>query len=159
MGAVYTVEFENVAVVESRDFFELRPVADRPLRIIGLVIAQSTEFGDAAEEMMRWQIIRGHATTGSGGATPTPRPVLPDQATVGFAADTNNTTLAAGGTPVNLHSDVFNVRTGLIWTPPPKLQIGTDNGEGFLVVRLLSTPTDSISFNGTIYVAEGIFGV
>lgn len=155
MAQVYSVEFENIAYAESRDFFELRPVADRPIKILGIFIGQSTELGDTGEEFMRWQIMRGHASSGTGGATPTPRPLKPDQATVGFAADTSNSSLAGGGTPVNLHSDTFNVRTGLILVPTPEMQIGTDNGEGFLVVRLLSTPTDSITFNGTIYVAEG----
>ncbi len=67
MGRVYSVNFENVAVTALQDLFEISPADDKPVRILGLFLSQSTELGDAAEEMLRIQVIRGHNTGGSGG--------------------------------------------------------------------------------------------
>lgn len=153
MGRIYTVEFENVAVTASQDFFELTAADDKPIRIIGLFLAQYSDLGDAAEEILRFRVIRGHTTSGSGGATATPRPVAVSDAAAGFTCEINNTTIASAGTAVNLHSDSFNIRTGTqIWLPPG-CGWGTTQAT-LLVVRLLAAPADSLSMSGTLYVEE-----
>lgn len=154
MGRVYTVQFENVAVTEDQDLFEISPADDKPVRLLALYLSQSTETGDAAEEMMRIQVIRGHSTGGSGGSAPTPAPIDPDSPAAGFAAEVNNTTIASAGTGVVLHSEAFNVRAGLalIWTPettPMARQANTT-----IVVRLMANPADSVTMGGTLYVEE-----
>lgn len=152
--AVYTVEFENVAVTASQDFFEITPADDRPVALLGLELYQYTDFADAAEEILRCRIIRGHATGGSGGSAPTPRPIDPRSAAAGFAAEVNNTTIASTGSPVNLTSFYFNIRVGyMIWWPP-RIQPKADQADTTIVVRLLANPTDSLSMCGTLYVEE-----
>lgn len=154
MGRIYTVEFENVAVTASQDFFELTAADDKPLRIIGLFLSQFSDLGDAAEEILRFRVIRGHTTSGSGGSTATPRPMLASDAAAGFTCEINNTTIASAGTAVNLHSDSFNIRTGTqIWLPPG-CGWGTNQTAGLLAVRLMAAPTDSLSMSGTLYVDE-----
>ena len=157
MGRIYTVEFENRVVANAdatHDLFELTPATDQPIEIQGIFLSQSTEVGDASEEQLRIQVIRGHATSGSGGAAATPRPTNPNDAAAGFTAEVENTTVASTGTPVNLHSDTWNVRVP--FSPPelPGWFWGCSAAETLIVVRLLSTVTDDITMSGTLYVWE-----
>lgn len=59
MRGVYTVIFENVSVSAAQDLFELLAADDKPLAVVGLMISQISDVGDAAEEMLRLEIIRG----------------------------------------------------------------------------------------------------
>jgi hypothetical protein len=154
MGRVYSVNFENVAVTEDQDLFEISPADDKPVRLLGLFLSQSTETGDAAEEMMRIQVLRGHSTGGSGGSAPTPTPIDPDSPAAGFASEVNNTTIASAGTAVALHSEAFNVRSGMAhwWTPETAPM--ARQGNTTIVVRVMANPADSVTMSGTLYVEE-----
>ena len=154
MGRVYTVQFENVAVTAAQDFFEITPADDKPVQILGLFLSQNSEIGDAQEEFMRVQIIRGYTTGGSGGMAPTPIPLDPADAAAGFTAEVNNTTVASAGTAVVLHSETFNERVGMATWWPPECTPRAHQGNTTLVVRLLAAPADSVSMSGTLYVQE-----
>ena len=153
-GRVYTVTFENVAVTVAQDLFEITPADDKPVEIIGLSVSQSTELGDAAEEQLRIQIIRGHTTSGSGGTAPTPVPVNPNDTAAGFTAEVNNTTIASVGTTTIPYSKTFNVRVGLDEWFPQETEPKAGQGNTTIVVRLLAAPADSITMGGTLWVRE-----
>lgn len=153
-GRVYTVEFEATAVTAQVDFFEFTPADDKPIEVLGLFLSQSSDVGDAAEEILRYRVIRGHTTGGSGGSAPTPRPVDRSGPAAGFAAETLNTTIASVGTTHNLHSDTFNVRTGLALWLPDGCEWGATQADTTLVVRLMAAPADSLTMSGTAYVRE-----
>lgn len=152
--SAYTVVFGGVAVTAQQDLFEITPADDRPVEILGLFLSQTTEAGDTAEEQLRYAIIRGHTTSGSGGSAPTPQLLEPRAAAAGFTAEVNNTTIASAGTAVTLHDDSFNVRAGLALWFPPECTHAADQSNTTIVVRLLTTPADSITMNGTLYVME-----
>lgn len=154
MSRMYTVEFENVAVTASQDFFELTAADDKPIAIVGIMLSQYSDVKDAEEEILRIRVIRGHATSGSGGSTATPRPLSSNDAAAGFTCEINNTTIASTGTALNLFSDAFNIRTGLVHWFPPDCELATDQAAGLLVVRLLAAPADSLSMAGTLFVRE-----
>lgn len=154
MSRVYTVEFDNQPETLAIDWFELTPADDKPIKILSGVINQSTELGDSQEEQMRLRIIRGHTSSGSGGDATTPIPVDPDDPAAGFTCETNNTTIASGGTPVNVHSEAWNNRSGFIFVPIPDAKIKCTQAQTLLVVRLLNAPLDSVSWTGTLYVIE-----
>ena len=154
MGRVYSVNFENVAVAAAQDFFEISPADDHPVRILGLFLSQSTELGDAAEEMLRIQILRGHSTGGSGGSAQTPVPIDPGDPAAGFAAEVNNTTIASAGTALIAHSESFNVRVGMATWWVPECAPKANQGNTTIVVRLLANPADSVTMGGTLYVEE-----
>lgn len=154
MPQMYTVSFEGVAVTAAQDFFEITPGDDRAVAIAGIFLAQYSDLADAAEEILRWSIVRGHSTGGSGGSAPTPAVVGRRNAAAGFTAEVNNTTIASAGTGVTLHADAFNIRAGLgIWFPP-ECRHEADQSNTTIVVRLLGAPTDSLSMSGTLYVVE-----
>lgn len=155
MARIYSAEFEAVAVTAQVDFFEITCADDKPVSIIGLFLSQSSDVGDAAEEILRYRVIRGHTTSGSGGAAPTPVLIHPDDSAAGAAVETNNTTIASAGTAVNLHSDTFNVRQGLALWLPPEAYWRSSQAAGLLVVRLMAAPADSLTMSGTVYFLEG----
>lgn len=151
---LYTVVFQAVAVTAQQDLFEITPGSNRPCVLMGLFVQQSSEVGDAQEEMLRWSIMKGHATSGSGGTTPTPVPRSATDPAAGFTAEVNNTTLATGGSPVTNHVGTFNVRVGLEMWWPQDTAIPVTSGTTRMVVRLLNTPADEITMSGTAYVGE-----
>lgn len=159
-GRIYTVSFDNVTVTVAQDLFELNPAADKPVRILGLVVGQTNRVGDANEDMLRWSIVRmtgGTLTSGSGGSAPTPVAVNPGDGAAGFTAEANNTTQAStSGTAATAHADTFNTRVGLQYFPIPEMQVaGIDSAsQGALVVRLLEAPSASTTMSGTVYVEE-----
>lgn len=152
---VYTCEFEGLAVTAAVDLFELSPADDKPIEVLGLFLSQSSDVGDAAEEILRFRVVRGNTTTGTGGTqAATPRPVNATDAAAGFTYDTGNTTAASAGTAVNLHSDGFNIRTGYGLWLPDGCEWSTNQTTGFIVVRLMAAPADSVTLSGTMYVRE-----
>lgn len=155
MGRMYAVTFENVAVTAAQDFFEISPADDKPVLIHAIYLSQSTDVGDAAEEMLRVTIKRGHTTSGSGGSAPTPAPLGSSAgAAAGFTAEVNNTTIASAGTAVDLHAEAFNIRAGLAYIPTPEARPGASQANTTLVVRLMAAPADSLSMSGTMIVEE-----
>lgn len=153
MPRIYTVEFESDAATTADDLVELDAAAEKPIEVIGWVLGQSTEIKEAEEEMIRYRWIRGNTTSGSGGASATPRPMDSADVAAGFAAEVGNTTPASAGTAVNLYSGGYNVRVGeQIWLPE-----GCGfftSGTALLCMRLAAAPTDSVSFTGTVWVRE-----
>lgn len=154
MGRVYAVTFENVTVSAQVDFFEIVPADDKPVAIHALYLSQSSDVGDAAEEMLRIKIMRGHTSSGSGGSAPTPVPLNPSDTAAGFTAETNNTTIASAGTAVDLHSEAFNIRSGLFYNPAPEDRPQASQGNTTIVVRLMAAPADALSMSGTLIVEE-----
>jgi hypothetical protein len=151
----YTVEFENISVTAAVDVFELDAAAEKPIELFGLFISITSEVATnvGRDEFLRYRVIRGHTTSGSGGTATTPRPLKQTDAAAGFACETNNTTIASAGTGVNLHSDGFNVRTGLQFWWPEGAEPDT-SGATLLVVRLMAAPSESMQVNGTAYIRE-----
>lgn len=153
-GRVYTVDLAQVAITVAADLFEITPADDKPVTILGFELYQITDLGDAAEEIIGVEWIRGHTVSGSGGATPTPRPLNPSDAAAGFTAEAGNTTAANTGTTVILQNHGWNVRipTQVVYTPetcPKASQANTT-----LILRMLNAPADSLTIGGHVIVME-----
>lgn len=153
MGRLYSVVFSAVAVSAAQDLFEITPADDKPVRIRGIELGQTSDSGDAQDEQLQISIIRGHTTSGSGGTAPTPTPVDPADGAAGFTAEVNNTTIASVGTTTTLHTTAWNVRAGYVnWFPldccPRASQANTT-----IVVRT-TAPADAVTMSGTLWVEE-----
>ena len=155
MSRVYSVQFDNVSVSASQDLFEIVPADDVPVKLLGLFLSQSSDVGDAAEEMARIRIVRGFTTSGSGGSAGSPTPMDSVNASAVFTAEMNNTDGAISGASAVLHSEAFNIRSGYAnwWTPETFIRVA--QGDSRLVVRLAASPADALSMSGTIYIQEG----
>ena len=154
MPRVYTVQFNAVSISAAQDAFELTPADDKPITLLGLVLGQYSDVGDAASENLGVKISRGWATSGSGGSSPTPVPLDGIDTAAGFTAEVNNTTVASAGTEVVLWSDVWNTQAGLpIWFPEG-CQPRCSQAQTMMTVRI-TAPADAITANGTAVVMEG----
>lgn len=156
-GRPFSVEFEAVTVTNAggdADLFEFDAAAEKPIELVGLVLAVTSEVTTnvGEDEYLRLRVIRGHTTTGNG-TSATPRPLKATDAAAGFTAKTFGTTIASAGTAVNLHSDAFNVRTGYQFWWPDGFGVDT-SGATLLVVRLMAAPADDVTMSGTAYLLE-----
>lgn len=150
---IYTVSFDADAATTADDLLELDAAAEKPIAVLGWHLSQTTETGDAAEEMIRYAWVRGNTTSGSGGAAITPRPCNLTDTAAGFAAEGNNTTPASAGTAVSLFQGAFNLRVPeLVWLPDGCEFV--TSGTALLCMRLLAAPADSTSFSCTVWVRE-----
>lgn len=151
---IYTVSFLAVAVTVQVDLFELTPADDKPIEVIGVFIGQSSDFGDAAAEILAYSAIRGFTSSGSGGSATTPRPLNRSDTAAGFTAETCNTTLATTGTTNQLHADTFHVANGEKLWLPEGCEWEASQADTTMVVRLQAAPADSLTMSGTLYVRE-----
>lgn len=155
---LYTCEFEAQTVATASgdyELFEFDPADDKPIELYGLRLMVTSELGDAAEEMLRLRVIRGHATDGTGGSSTTPRPNNELDAAAGFTCDVLRTAIASAGSAVNLMSDGFNVRVGYDWGPMPEgYGFYCSETAGLLVIRLMAAVTDDVTISGTAWLRE-----
>lgn len=157
MSRVFAVPIASTAQTVAIDWVEVRSAASRVLKLVEVRISQSTETGDAAEEMIRWYIKTGISTvaSGSGGTTPTPYALDGSATASGFTAEVNNTTqLAVGtGTLNTIVMDPFNVRTGLLYVPLPQVvwQVANQN---YIAIGMGAAPADSITWEGCAFFEE-----
>ena len=153
MGRMYTGVFEAVSVTAQQDFFEVNAPADAVVVLHSVVLSQTSDVGDAAEEMLSVAIRSGPTTSGSGGTSPTAIPSSLGDAAFGGTVEVNNTTKASGGTIVTHHRESFNIRTGFNYLPTPEMR-KTLSPSARLTVELLTTPADALTMDGTIYFEE-----
>ena len=156
MRGPYTVTFREQSFTTANgdyDFFELTPADDRPIMLIGLVIAVKSELGDAQEEQISYGLVSDNATSGNGSST-TPRPVDSRDAAAGFTAESVASTPASTGTAIELMNDCFNVRSGLQLWLPDEYRFKVDQADTMLCVRLWTALADDATISGTAWVLE-----
>jgi hypothetical protein len=154
----YTVVAASAAQTGAVDWFELTTTSAGGIALLGLDISQSTEFGDAQDEMTRWYVKRASSTytSGSGGNSSVARtPTRAGDAAATFTAKTNNTTQIAvnTGTLTTVVQSCFNIRAGLLlfWTPETAI---TCSASQALAVGMSAAPADSVTWEATAYVGE-----
>ena len=156
MPRIYTVQFTGVAVTAQQDLFEITASASRILAVHAVQLSQSTEVGDTAEEGLSILFRRGvGSTSGSGGSAATPAPRETNQGAAAFTAEVNNTTRMTAGTITTLISSNWNERispTSWDWSGTALMPI-VGISERF-TVELATTPLDSLTMSGTIWVEE-----
>ena len=152
-GRMYSVVFSAVAASLAQDLFELIPAANKPIEIVGIELGQTSDAGDAADEILQISIIRGFTSGGSGGSAATPTPMGPNDTAAGFTAEVNNTTVATTGTTTTLQTGAWNVRAGYINWFPEEARPQCSAANTSIVVRQ-TAPADAITMSGTLYVRE-----
>ena len=110
-GRMYSAVFESVTVTAVQDLFEIAPAINTLVVLHGVIITQ-----DNSEVSLQLPFTIGRTSaSGSGGSTPTARPL--DIGTSAFAGtlEANNT---SRGTPaVELHRQSENVLNGFLRKP------------------------------------------
>ena len=154
MAKIYSAEFAAVEVSAAQDLFSLLVGDDEPIKILGCVISQSSDVGDAAEEGLLIKIIRGWGTVGSGGSAPTAINLDGKGGAATTTVRANDTTEASAGSAVDLHSEVWNIRQPWVYMPIPELRFRIDQADDIVSVALITVPADAITCSGTIYWEE-----
>lgn len=143
---IYSAPMDALAITTATDLFHLT-VTDTVI-IHELDLSQTSDLGDAAEEVLRIGLYRG-VTGGTGGTAATEVAyVRADDPAVTGVVLMNNSSISTGGTLT--HVIGWNIRVPLekIWTPETRPRI--DSGEDPVSFRLLAAPTDSITMSGTL---------
>lgn len=154
-GRIYTVSWDAATAITAQiDLFEIAPADDKPVFIHELRVWQTSDLGDAQEEIIGIQFLRGYTTSGSGGGTSTAAKRMAGDAAASFAHECRNTTLATTGTPDAVEGDAWNVRVPYIWTPSPEDRPFCTQAESRIVARLMAAPADSLTMFATLKVEE-----
>jgi hypothetical protein len=156
MEITYSAPMDALAFTAATDVFECTPVVDRPAIIYGMQLGQTTDLGDANEEVLRIGLYID-VTAGSTGTALTEGPYGNEsaQAAATMAVVANRGTPSTGGTLIDIIP--WNIRIPLFWFPIPELRVKFSNiaAEGPVSsFRLMSAPTDSITISGCLYWTE-----
>lgn len=159
MGQMYTARFDGVTVSALQDFFEIKAASSCVVIIHDWSIAQTSDTGDSAEELLRIETVRGDSAevSGSGGTTVTPQRAGSLQAAAVSTVECNNTTRNGAGSPPGT-SDIlgtygWNVRVPFekVYTPETRPIVGPG---AFFMVSLPQPPADALTVSGTITFEE-----
>jgi hypothetical protein len=142
------------------DLLSIQPADDKPCRIVGWMIGQTSEVGDNAEEGVRVTVRHMAATftVGSGGSAVTPvanRAGTADVAAAGCTTRCNDTTVATtSGANTIMEEMAWNIRSSPWerWIPEEHRPLAVQ-GEA-LVVRLETTLADDVTVALTFFVEE-----
>ena len=151
-GRMYTASVGTVVVSAIQDLIEINAASDSVVIVHAIYLGQTSDVGDAAEEILQVQISRTTGSAGSGGSTATARPMQVGDAAYGGGAIQFNNTTQAGSTTV-LHEDAFNIRVGWQYLPPPEQRI-IISPSGVLVIELPVQPSDEITMDISVVLEE-----
>jgi hypothetical protein len=158
-GRMYTASFKGVAVTAVQDLFEVLAATGKPVCIHGFSIAQSSDVGDAGEEILRLTTNRGvgSVTSGSGGTTATVVPLDVNDTAFGGTVECNNTTAMAvgSGTLTELEAHCMNVRVPYVFWYTPETRPIIAPGNRWTLELDTTAPADSLTMSGTIWLEEG----
>lgn len=152
---IYAANFSAQAVTTATDLHEITPAADRAAIIYGLVCGQTTDLGDAAEEVLMIGVYRD-ATAGSGGTAATEYTYSNTAvAATPTTAVRQLGTASTGGTLIDIIP--WNIRVPLFWFPIPEMRPKFSNiaAEGpTSTFRLIAAPADSVTISSVVYWTE-----
>lgn len=159
MSRIYTVSFAGTvtAAGTDTDYLEIVPADDKPVKLRGWSIGQTSEVKDAEEEGLRFSVILLPATVTSGnGTATTPRPMDTADAAAGATCETNGTTVATtSGTAVTLGEYAWvNRNTPWDFFYPDVNFCPKVKGAEALVIRQQTTLADDMSVACTFYIEE-----
>lgn len=157
MSRMYVAKFTDVSVTAAQDFFEIVAPSTGIIKIHEWAIGQNSDVGDAAEELLRVEEVRGDGTvtSGSGGSTVTPQPIDNGDGAASATVEANNTTRMVVGTGVldELQQYTWNVRVMLekIYAPEVRPVIAPSDR---WTLSLDDTPADALTVSGHVIFEE-----
>lgn len=143
MSFFYTASQDAQPITTAVDLLHITVAAEVPVRLWGFDIGNTTDLGDAQEEVLRIGIYRG-VTGGATGAALT-EVSLHDRAPAATVAVLGQAAASTGGTLIKTIQ--WNVRqAGPAWIATvPDAAIRVSNTNDPVAIRLLAAPVDSIT--------------
>jgi hypothetical protein len=156
---LFAVPFTGYTIANAdgiQDLFQFQAPSSDAFELVGFKLSQRSDFGDAEEEGLPINIIRGHLVTGSGGTVIIPTKLDPRDALSRVDCEFGNTTPASTGVERIIDAEVWNIRQTMLYLPIPELRAKGDSSaiNEFIVVRLLVPPTTDIVAEGTAWIRE-----
>lgn len=152
---IYDADFGPTAETVAVDLVELTPADDKPIVVLRAGVHQTTDYGDAQEEIISNYWARGNTSSGSGGtAAANPNPRNPSDATSGVTFESLNTTAASSGTVKKLGRRGWNVRMEQDVAYLPEERVEASQGNTLLCWRLDAAPADSLTIGGGVVIGE-----
>lgn len=143
----YSAPMDALAITTATDLFELTAPATARGRIHEIDLCQTTDLGDAAEEVLRIGVYRGVTAGATGTALTEVSYEDSNDGAPTVSVVANRGTPSTGGTLLQIIG--WNIRIPLekIWTPEtrPVWEVST-----VLTFKLLSAPADSLTCSGAI---------
>jgi len=160
MARTFEAIFEPTAVTTAIDFFEIVAPASSGIMILGWDLYQTSDLGDAAEEILDLEYVRGDGsvTSGSGGSSVTPQPLDNGDGAAGATVEALNTTRMAVGTGVLdiIKKFGWNIRSPMEKIFIPEQRPLITPGDSW-TLSLNAAPADSLTIGGSISFVE-LFG-
>jgi hypothetical protein len=123
MGRVYSAVFEGVAVAEEQDLFEMLCGSAVVACVHEIHITQD-DSEVSLQNPVRLRRIPATVTSGTGGASVTPRRMMPGDAASVCTVERNNTTIAtSSGTVEIMRRIAENALNGWHWVFTPETRI------------------------------------
>lgn len=155
MSGVYRVPFAYTGN-GNVDLVEITAASGKPCVVLGYKIGQTSDVGDAAEEILGLIFKSGTSgtTSGSGGSSVTPVNTDRSGGAASFVAEQANTTkLAAGGGSITTHeTSPWNIRMQDKEIHTQELQVLIPAGERAALE--IPAAADSLTINGVLFVQE-----
>lgn len=159
MGRMYRGRVAPIAVTALQDLFELLAPTDAVVIVHRWNVFQTSDVGDAAEEILRLLTVSGigSVTSGSGGTTVTVQTIHDGDAAFGGTLEANNTTrmVVGTGTLKEKEEGGWNIRQEYpsIYTPEERPIISPGNR---WTLALPAAPADSLTLGlGIVFEAIG----
>lgn len=153
MDLYYTASQDAQSVSTAVDLFHFTIADDKPMWLWALELAQTSDLGDANEEVLRLGFYSG--VTGGGGGTALTEVAINDynSITAGTAV-VGQGTASTGGTLRKMF--FWNIRqAGPVWIATPETRIVARQATGTCAIRLLAAPADAITLSAEVLWAEG----
>ena len=157
MARLYSVRTSTITISEIRDFYEVLAGTDRPIEIYGWSLFQVSDVGDALEQILRIETVRGiGATTGSGGTSPTvAQRDDNDVATQATVLANNTTRLTVGGGSLEvLEQFGWNVRIPWVHYYLPELRPRVEPLDFWTLSSPVDVTDDLLLFGSTLWFSE-----
>lgn len=148
MGFIYSAPIDALAFTTATDVFEVTVAADKGCTIHMMELCQTTDLGDASEEVLRIGLYRGVTAGATGTALTEVAYTNAGSPAVGAAVVANRGTASTGGTLIDMLGWNVRIPTRWIWTPETRPYIGPDDDP--FSFRLLAAPADSITVSGVL---------
>lgn len=148
MGRRFSFSFTEVAVTAQQDLFQLE-AQTVPAMLLGCVISQTSDVGDAAAEGL--SIVIRRFTDAVTNDVAEVKMDGGDGSALANLAINETTELVTGAETI--HSEAWNIALPFVYLPIPELRPVIQVGNG-VAVNLNTTPADSITMSGTLYFEE-----
>lgn len=143
----------GISMSTANDLAQITVADDRPVAIAGLIVTQSSDLQDAAEEVLRWGLYRGVTTGSTGGTSLTVTALQQGGPTPGVSGTTNWTNPSTSGTL--MHTGGFNIRVGQEFWYPADARPYIGQGGSPFSFRLLAAPADAVTLDISVILLEG----